>query len=655
MGNLTPSTYEQALAYLTINSSFTGDLGLFHGRMGIILFFAHYARSTQSKHYEDFAGCLLDELYEEIHEDLPVNLENGLCGIGWGIEYLVQQGFMEGDTDEILADIDRKVMELDPLRMTNLSFRRGLAGIAFYVIARLNAHREASSLPFDAAYLTSLQQALERTEFTEAEEIPVDLSVIFNQVLKGGKLTLSLPDCLTHSKLSLDKPFDEILLGLEEGLAGWLWSNLDPAAVRTDWLPKTDKYIFLFDEESRSTKYGIGTYVNQLTDALQDTEWLVVRIRMFSNVNEAYNLHREKNIIYFNLSGFKSRGGNEFLKKYYRNIFFALYVYFRGTNNPIFHLNAMQDGTLVSLFKEYFSYSSVILTVHYTSWSFQLLGDRKKLDTALEFPNKAENETLVKNFNLEKLLMNLCDRIIAIAHHSYNDIINLYQIPKEKTILIPHGLTDAYRPLSEEERMERRKKYGISTDDRLLIFAGRISQVKGIEYLAEAFSIMEKQDSKLRLIIAGDGSFEQIFPLFKPAWSKVIFTGFVDKPTLYELFSISDIGILPSLHEEFGFVALEMMMMKLPLIVGNTTGLAELVKDGESGVLVSTQNKNKELIMDSLQEAIHNLLINETIRMQFARKGRERFMQKYELTIFQQRMQQFYQECLFNKTNRNIR
>ena len=106
--NLTPGKYEQALAYLTINCSFLGDLSLFHGRMGIILFFAHYARATQSKHYEDFAGYLLDfahyaratqskhyedfagylldELYEEIHEDLPVNLENGLCGIGWGIE-----------------------------------------------------------------------------------------------------------------------------------------------------------------------------------------------------------------------------------------------------------------------------------------------------------------------------------------------------------------------------------------------------------------------------------------------------------------------------------------------------------------------------------------------------------------------------------------
>ena len=185
MANIFQNQYQQALAYLAINSSFIENLGLFHGRMGIVLFFAQYGRAVQDKRYEDFAGDLLDEIYEEIHWDMPVNLENGLCGIGWGIEYLVQQGFMKGNTDEILADIDRKVMELDPLRMTDLSFRRGLTGIAFYVIARLNANRATSALPFDDAYLTSLQQALERAEFTEKEEVPADLPVVFNQVLKG--------------------------------------------------------------------------------------------------------------------------------------------------------------------------------------------------------------------------------------------------------------------------------------------------------------------------------------------------------------------------------------------------------------------------------------------------------------------------------------
>ena len=223
--------------------------------MGIILFFSHYACFTPNKHFEDFAECLLDELYEEIHKDLPINLENGLCGIGWGIEYIVQRGFINGNTDDILADIDCKVMEIDPLRLSDLSLRSGLAGIAFYIIARLNTNRVTSTLPFDNTYLMSLQQALVRAEFTPKDEAPADLLVSFNHVRKGGKLTLYLPDCLTHSQLLLNKPFDEILLGLEDGLAGWLWSNLNPAQVKTNLLAKSEKNIYLFDEESRSTKY----------------------------------------------------------------------------------------------------------------------------------------------------------------------------------------------------------------------------------------------------------------------------------------------------------------------------------------------------------------------------------------------------------------
>ena len=642
--DLTPDKYHQALAYLAINSSFLGDLGLFHGRMGIVLFFAHYARATQCKHYEDFAGCLLDELYEEIHEDLPVNLENGLFGIGWGIEYLVQNGFMEGDTDEILADIDSKVMELDPLRMTNLSFRYGLAGIAFYVIARLNANRTTSTLPFDDAYLTSLQQALKRAEFTETAEIPADLLVAFNQVLKGGKLTLSLPDCLTRSNLSLDKSFDEILLGLEEGLAGWLWNNLNPATVRTDLLPKTDKCIFLFDEESRSTKYGIGTYVNQLTDALQNTEWQVVRVRVCAETKEALVLRQDGKAVYIHVGRFKYRNylADDALKRYYRNLSFVLYPYFKSVNGPLFHLNAMQSEALADRLKHDFPESSVRMTVHYTNWSFDLLGDREKLKAILDSPKNEKEQAVAKGFEAEKRLMHLCDRIVAISRHSYEDIISLYQVPQEKVTLIPHGLADTYQPLSEEERNERRKKYGFSPDDQLLVFAGRIDPVKGVEYLAQAFASLTEQYQKLRLIIAGDGNFQTVFTALNPIWSKVTCTGFVDKSTLYELFSISNIGILPSLHEEFGFVALEMMMMKLPLIVGNTTGLAELIKDRESGILIPLKDGYHSENVQVLRSAIKTAL-NDPIRLlRFADKGKFYFLQYYTLENFKENMLTFY-------------
>lgn len=54
-----------------------------------------------------------------------------------------------------------------------------------------------------------------------------------------------------------------------------------------------------------------------------------------------------------------------------------------------------------------------------------------------------------------------------------------------------------------------------------------------------------------------------------------MFTGYVNQRTLSDLYSVADIGVVPSLHEEFGYVAIEMMMHRLPVIVNATTGLAE--------------------------------------------------------------------------------
>jgi len=140
--------------HLTMQASFIPDLGLYHGKMGIVLFFAHYARYTKNRLYDEFAGELLDEIYDEIHTGLPVNFECGLCGIGWGIEYLLQNGFMEGNSDEILSVIDVRIMERDLRRITDPSVRTGLEGISYYISKRINPpSRKSGCLPFDETYL----------------------------------------------------------------------------------------------------------------------------------------------------------------------------------------------------------------------------------------------------------------------------------------------------------------------------------------------------------------------------------------------------------------------------------------------------------------------------------------------------------------------
>lgn len=652
--DLTPNKYHQALAYLTINSSFLGDLGLFHGKIGIVLFFAHYARISNSKHYEDFAGHLLDEIYKEIHLDLPVNLENGLCGIGWGIEYLVQHGFMEGNTDEILADIDRKVMEINPQRISDLSFRRGLLGIAFYVLARLNATRKTNVMPFDNAYLISLQEALHNVKSTEEKKILEDLKNSFSLVTKEKKITLHLPYHLIHSHLSLKKSIDSIPLGIENGLTGWLWSNINSIKINFNISVK-EKCICLFEEESRSTKYGIGTYVNQLINILKNTEWQITRIRLFAikdgNNKDTIKIKMSQNIIYIDIIGFRNGGyqndNSELIKRYYRNTFYVLSPYFAKIKHPIFHVNSMQSEYLVFWLKKYFKKSMLILTVHYTNWSFELLGNQNTLKAILKSHKDYNKKSIYRAFKSEKKLMTLCDKIIAIAQHSYNDITTIYQIPKEKVTLIPHNLyKDAFRTLSSTDRFKLRQKYKFSQDEKIIIFAGRIDLIKGIDFLIESFLLLTKQHPKLQLIIAGDGNHDLIFPKLKHVWSKVTYTGFIDKSTLYELFLISDIGVMPSLHEEFGFVALEMMMMNLPIVANHTTGLSELIIDGETGILVPLTIKEKEKSIQLLTKKIDLLLQNNSMRMTLAKAGRLRFLKTYY-----QNNSSYYIRKIYNNNN----
>jgi hypothetical protein len=154
--------------------------------MGIVLFFAHYARYTGNPLYDCFAGDLLDEIYEEIHTALPVNFETGLCRIGWGIAYLLKNGFMGGDPDEILSDIDARIMEHDLRRMNDRSVHTGMEGISYYICARVNfPFRKTENLPFDETYLNEWKSIASTIYIPEDNVI---LDSITNTLSEGGDI-----------------------------------------------------------------------------------------------------------------------------------------------------------------------------------------------------------------------------------------------------------------------------------------------------------------------------------------------------------------------------------------------------------------------------------------------------------------------------------
>ena len=155
------SLEQRIIQRLLFRSSQEKDVGLYHGKMGLIIFFAQYFKQTGLPVYDDTVDELMDELVNEIHKEFPVGFASGLSGIGWGIEYLIQNGFMEGDSLEVCKEIDRKIMERDIRRITDYSVETGLEGILHYVLLHIKGViAQHSEMPFDEVYLFDLYRAV---------------------------------------------------------------------------------------------------------------------------------------------------------------------------------------------------------------------------------------------------------------------------------------------------------------------------------------------------------------------------------------------------------------------------------------------------------------------------------------------------------------
>lgn len=184
---------QQIANHLIINSSFLTDLGLYHGKIGILVFFYNYARYTRNPIYEEFADELLDEIFNEVHDNIGIDFEKGLSGIGWGILYLLEKQFVAGDPNDILEDIDMKMMEVNLQRVRDFSLERGITGFSVYLSYRLSFLKDISY--FDTHFVSSLQQVISDKEIN----VEFDLSFIINQCAYSSMKEIGITSLGLHN------------------------------------------------------------------------------------------------------------------------------------------------------------------------------------------------------------------------------------------------------------------------------------------------------------------------------------------------------------------------------------------------------------------------------------------------------------------------
>lgn len=236
----TEKELKEVVQHLMLYSSFTRNLGLLNGKMGFILLFFKYADFTKERLYKTFAEELIQEIYEDISQNEPIDFENGLCGIAWGICYLVQNGFVKANEDEVLKELDIKILEKDVRRVTDYSLETGLKGIAYYVISRYN-HRKGEHPLIHYKYIKELVKSLIKNEGKDREiELLVNkLKEIESSEERNMELPL-LDNLIDNIKFSIKKLFKT---NRENGIARNGYTGIAFKLIKTLQHEKKSIYI----------------------------------------------------------------------------------------------------------------------------------------------------------------------------------------------------------------------------------------------------------------------------------------------------------------------------------------------------------------------------------------------------------------------------
>jgi colanic acid/amylovoran biosynthesis glycosyltransferase len=163
------------------------------------------------------------------------------------------------------------------------------------------------------------------------------------------------------------------------------------------------------------------------------------------------------------------------------------------------------------------------------------------------------------------------------------------------------------------------ERRAVSERAHQLLYVGRLAPEKGLPVLLRSLAALTAQGHDFQLTILGDGpdrgALEQLARELDFG-NRVRFGGYVDQATVLRHLSETDIFVLPSLAEGIPVSLMEAMACGVPVLATAVGGIAELVQDGETGLLVPPSDDA------ALQSALLRYLTEPTLRQRVARQGR---------------------------------
>ena len=190
----------------------------------------------------------------------------------------------------------------------------------------------------------------------------------------------------------------------------------------------------------------------------------------------------------------------------------------------------------------------------------------------LEFTDGMCNElawpnAMLETFSREPLLADFC---IAASNYT-RKTLSENGVAEDRIRVIPYGVDLDF--FTAEFRRKR---------SFTVLFVGQLVRQKGIHYLLEAWRRLSLPTSALRVVGRGDGAGGFV----REYKDRVTFLGGMDWQSLRAEYQQADLICLPSLSDGFGLVVLEALACGTPVLLTESCGAADVVREGENGFLV---------------------------------------------------------------------
>ncbi|UPA17939.1 glycosyltransferase [Borrelia puertoricensis] len=248
--------------------------------------------------------------------------------------------------------------------------------------------------------------------------------------------------------------------------------------------------------------------------------------------------------------------------------------------------------------------------------------------------------------NPDKLMKKFYDQIHHFIYPSIKSHDKYFHLATNADYkIIPNGVDRKIfiKDLSQEKKQEILTKHGISKNDKIIIFVGRINEEKNICLLIKHLKKLLIENKNCKLILIGKGKEETKVRQFRKQYrleKQIILIGTIPWEEMYYYYKISDVFVSLSRSEVYPMTTIEALTAGIPAVLINDIIYKDVIQQEKNGFLIDNY--------ENLYKYIKEIIENEE-KLQTLKKNTEETSMMFSSSFFVEKIEQYYYEIIKNK------